>query len=268
MRSSALAQGPVVFYRAAVCGWRDMRAVFSWRTWLGAWLVRVVAQVAFFAGIGVVLGSMEAVAFIAVGMAAATAGLSAMQAVATTTWERHLGTFPLLLIMPTSFLWVYAGRSAERLVDGMTTGTVATLLVFAVLGLPLGLQEAAALAALVLAVTVATYAFALLLAVPAVVAPEACNAISNVAFFALLTVSGALLPVAALPPAVRLASATLPMSHGIDGIRAVAAGAWSWGSVGAAGGRELAVGAAWLCATLVAVRLLGRWALRRGAVDY
>lgn len=88
---------------AAVSGfWDTLGTVYTPTSWLFGLFARMLAQVAFFASLGRVLGTTGAVRFLLVGnmvMAAAASGLTVLTA---TVGERNNGTLPLLMASPSS----------------------------------------------------------------------------------------------------------------------------------------------------------------------
>lgn len=122
---------------AFLCGWRDYQAIFTVKTWLAGWFVRVVAQVSFFALIGRLLGSDERTEFLLIGNAVLLAALSTMFAVASTSWERWQGTLPLLVASPTGSVLVFFGRSAFWIPDALSSSLGTLFVCAAIFDIPL-----------------------------------------------------------------------------------------------------------------------------------
>jgi ABC-2 type transport system permease protein len=76
---------------AALSGYHDYATIYTWKTWVAGWYVRVLAQVAFFALVGRLLGSDARVHYLLVGNAVMLAAIGGLFAVAGTTWERRQG---------------------------------------------------------------------------------------------------------------------------------------------------------------------------------
>ena len=95
---------------AAETGARDYASIFTWKTWLAGWYLRVLAQVIFFALIGRLLGSDDAVYYLLVGNAIMLAAMTGIWSLNMVGWERYSGTLPLLAASPSSPVVVFASR--------------------------------------------------------------------------------------------------------------------------------------------------------------
>jgi ABC-2 type transport system permease protein len=92
-------------------GFQDYQIIYTWKTWLAGWYVRVLAQVIFFALIGRLLGSDAQTHFLLVGNAAMLAAMAGIWGgINMTGWERGTGTLPLLVASPSSPVIVFASR--------------------------------------------------------------------------------------------------------------------------------------------------------------
>ena len=80
-----------VMHHAFRAGLADYRAIFTWKSWLAGWMVRVIAQVAFFALIGERLDDDQKTYYLLVGNAILVAALTGVFSLNMTTAERGPG---------------------------------------------------------------------------------------------------------------------------------------------------------------------------------
>jgi hypothetical protein len=252
------------FRFAAVIGWRDFRALYRWYTYAGGWLVRVLAQAAFLASVGLLVGSESVAHRIAIGAACASAATGALLAIPMITMERALGTAGLLVISPAGLVPSMLGRAVERLVDGGLTSTTALVAVFGYLP-EVRLLRPSSLLLPVLAVAMAysSTCLAMTLAGVALLWPDARNLLSGTLVVPLTLLSGAVLP---HDPTGRLAlvSHLVPLGNGVRGCRQLALGHAAGALLPLFG--EMLVGSVWLMAAVGSLRLAQSWATRRAGL--
>lgn len=256
---------------SAVNAWADMWVIFSPLTWILGWVSRVLVQVVFFALIGLLLDSDDAVRYLFIGNAVMITAMEATMSVTTTTWERRQGTMPLLVAAPTRLWPVFVGRSVQWLPTGVITASVA---LFA-LGPAFGIEWTPAQAVVVLAclavVAVATYCFALMLSAIVLTAMDLHNVISNVAQAITMLIAGVMVPVSFWPGWVEAIAQALPLTHGLAAIRAVtdarAVGPVA-GEVAAGLVLTVGVGALWLLAAALLLEYLAAAGRRTGSIEF
>src|SRR5919106_101913 len=236
---------------SAANAWADMWVIFSPLTWSVGWVSRVLVQVVFFALIGLLLESDEAVRYLFVGNAVMITAMEATMSVTTTTWERRQGTLPLLVAAPTRLWPVFVGRSVQWLPTGVITASIALFALGPAFGVHWTPARALTVLACLVVVAVATYCFALLLSAIVLPALDLHNVVSNVAQATTMLIAGVMVPVAFWPGWVEAAAQALPLTHGLAAIRTVTDSA----SLGPVLGDVLTgllltigVGAAWLLA--------------------
>src|SRR5262245_28353298 len=83
----------------------DLRVIYTWRSWLFAWVGRMLAQVTFYAFIGKLIDSSAQTRFLVIGNAVMVCAIESMLVVASTAWERDTGTWPLLTAAPANAGW-------------------------------------------------------------------------------------------------------------------------------------------------------------------
>jgi hypothetical protein len=252
------------FRFAAIIGWRDFRALYHWYTYAAGWLVRIIAQAAFLASVGLLVGSEPVAHRIAVGAACASAATGALMAIPMAAIERGLGTAGLLVVSPAGLVPSMLGRAVERLVDGGLTSTTALVAVFAYLP-EVRLLQPSSLLLPVLAVAMAfsSTCIAMTLAGVALLWPDARNLLSATLIIPLTLLSAAVLP---HDPRGRLAlvSHLVPLGNGVRGVRQLALGHASGALLPLLG--EVLVGLAWLVVAIGSLRLAQNWATRRAGL--
>lgn len=245
----------------------DLAAIYSWRTWLGGWLLRVLAQVTFFALIGELLGSRETARYLAVGNAVAIVVVEAMMVIASTTWERNAGTLPLLVAAPGPLPLVFVGRSVQWLADGTACACIAFLAVGALFGVPLASARTVLVVPLIVLIGAATYAFGLLAAALVLKAVALRNVVSNTGYLALVAITGVQVPVSFWPGWVQGVAQVLPVTHGLAAVRGVVAAA-PLQEVARNAALELAVGVGWMTVALLSFRQLAESGRRDGSIKF
>jgi ABC-2 type transport system permease protein len=107
-----------VMQHAFRAGIADYRAIWTWRSWVLGWMVRVIAQVSFFGLIGLRVSDERAAFYLLIGNALAVAAQTGVFSLNMTSSERWAGTLPLLVASPTSPVVVFSSRGAYLAVDG------------------------------------------------------------------------------------------------------------------------------------------------------
>ncbi len=244
------------------------RALFNWirpsiyiPTMLGAPLF----QVLFFSYLGRFRG-LESDAFFVVGNAVQSCSMAAVYAsTMTIANERWMGTLSPLLASPGNRAALFLGRSVPVVANGLFVsafgfGAGKLLLRFdpSVVVLPT--------LALVVVVTVTSCtAFGLLLGSIGLRARDVLFG-ANLAYFLMLLFCGVNVPIGDLPGWMQAIGRSLPLTHGIEAARKVAAGA-TLGDVGGLVGAELAIGGAYAAAAYLVFRHLEASSRRRATLE-
>jgi ABC-2 type transport system permease protein len=252
-----LRQGAIVVWWAARAGMADHSVMFTLRTWLAGWFLRMLAQVLFFLTIGNLLGPGQA-KYLLVGNAVLMVTLHGLMTTASTTWELENGTLALLVASPSSPTLVLLGRSTFWLPDGLACGLGAVLILGPVAGLHLTVGSVAAIAGLMVITALSSYFLGLFLGSLVLTADDLRNVVSNSTLTIMMALCGPEFPPSTLGPFFGRLGAGLPLTHGLAAVRAVLAGA-PGGQVAALAGEEALAGACWLA---VAVAVLGGRARR------
>uniref|UniRef100_UPI00053B203B hypothetical protein n=1 Tax=Kitasatospora sp. MBT63 TaxID=1444768 RepID=UPI00053B203B len=237
-------------------GFADYRRMFTWRSWLFGWVLRMLAQVAFFASLGRLLGTPGSAGAIALGNAALLGPLGALGVIASCAAERRSGTLPLLLLGRSAPLPVLAARGVYWVCDATLTAALATLM------LPLftGWRPEPAVLPGILALevlgTVSCYAMALALTPLSMRFPESRGFLTSGVLVLMMLFGGVNVPAPHGPATV--VAAVLPMTHALTAIRGLAGD-------GRLPVTELLAETSVLAGWAVIAVLLVPWGLRRAA---
>jgi ABC-2 type transport system permease protein len=251
--------------------WADMWVIFSPLTWSLGWVSRVLVQVVFFALIGLLLDSDDAVRYLFIGNAVMITAMEATMSVTTTTWERRQGTMPLLVAAPTRLWPVFVGRGVQWLPTGVITASVALFGLGPAFGVEWTLARALTVFGCLIAVAVATYCFALLLSAIVLTVMDLHNIVSNLAQAITMLIAGVMVPVTFWPGWVQGAAQALPLTHGLAAIRTVVDAstvASIAGDVTAGLVFTIGVGACWLLSAALLLEYLAAAGRRSGSIEF
>ncbi|WP_327379049.1 ABC transporter permease (plasmid) [Streptomyces sp. NBC_01216] len=255
-----------VIRRAFWLGARDYTAIFTWKTWLTNWFVRVIAQVSFFALVGRMLGAPGQTQFLLVGNAVMLAAMVGMWAVNMVNCERSAGTLPLLAASPTHPAVVLAARGSYLIVDATLSASGALLVTAYLFGMPLPWPRVAAVIALIAVVATSTFCFGTLAGSLLLGFRSIETIVTNVGLVALMTLCGVNVPLDFYPEPVRWVSSVLPLTHGLVAVRHAVAGELRAALLPAL--LEALVGAGWLTVCLLIFTTVVRRGRRHGTLDY
>lgn len=261
LRSAATA-----FRYAVAAGVADYATIYTWRTWCLAWLSRVVCQVAFFALVGRLLHSPAEVRFLLVGNAVAMAALESFFVCASTVWERHTGTLPLLVASPTSIMVAFGGRSVFWMGSGISTASISLFLLAPLFGVHLPATAPFAIP-LIAAIAFASYCCALVLAGLVLRAMELRNVAGNVGFLVLTIICGVQVRADYWPRWLQAVADLLPVRHGLAAIRLLLDGGPAR-AIAREGVLELVVGLGWLAVAVSTFARLAEHGRRTGAIEF
>lgn len=179
--------------------------------------------------------------------------------------ERWFGTLGPLLASPANRAAVFLGRGVPVLLNGLLVSAFTFAAGVALLGFRPGLGSIPALALVVVVTTLSCTAFGMLLGSIGLRAKDFWFA-ANLSYFLMLLFCGVNIPLATLPGWMSAISRCLPLTHGIEAARKVAAGS-SLGGVAGLVGTELLVGACYALAGLVLFRVLEYESRRTAVLD-
>lgn len=246
-------------------GVMSFRALFPWLTpwvYVAMLVIAPFFEMLFFAYLGRASGT-ESDSYFVVGnalIACAIAGLWGMSH--SVNGERRSQTLPSLLGSPAPRTALFLGRAVPALVNGLVIAAFCLLMGVVFLDFTIARQN---IPALVLAVAItSTGAAALGMCVGAIgLRGRNVTAIDNIVLAVLMLVSGAFVPVERLPRWLDTAGSALPLRHGVEAARELAAGA-AFGDVGGLLVRELLVACVFAAAGFALLRVF-EWQGRRTA---
>jgi ABC-2 type transport system permease protein len=260
---AAIKAGARAMYWATRSGLADFSIIFTVWTWLFGWGLRILAQVLFYLVIGSLLGPGQG-RYLMIGNTVFLMAAHSLSTSASLTWERQLGTLPLLVASPTPASTVLIGRSLFWIPDGL----ICSMAAFLILGPVAGVHfTAAALGwtAILLAVTgIACYGLGCFLGSLMLVVPDLRNVVGNAMTTVMMILCGVNLPLDALGPTAQRVAEFLPLTHGLAAIRLTLDNGGASAEVGRQAMLELATGSAWLVMAVVALQVLARRSRRNG----
>lgn len=245
----------------------DLRTIYTPFTWTVGWLGRIIMQVIFFALIGTLLGSREAVVYLFIGQAVMATVTECFMAIPSTTWERRAGTLALLTAAPGPLWPVFVGRSLQWLPSGTATGSVVLLAVGPFFGVTWSPAAAVLLVPVLAIVAITMYAVALTLAAVVLRGPRWRNVVSNVAVLVTMLLSGATVPVTVWPVWAQAAGQALPVTHALQAIRLLQAQGPSPALLPLLG-IALLLGLVWYLLAALAFTHFAESGRRRGTIDF
>ncbi|WP_063806801.1 ABC transporter permease [Streptomyces regalis] len=245
----------------------DLAAVYTWKTWLFGWLVRMLSQVVFFTLVGRLTDAGHNEQFLVIGNALMVCAIEATMVVASSAWERSLGTMPLLVAAPTHLAWTFIVRSLQWVISGTVSSLVALFTLGPAFGLRWTLNSAAAAVLLVLLTALGTYCFGLALAALVADQPALRNIVSNVAYLGMMALCGVQVPVHYWPQPLQLLAQFLPLTHELEALRGVLQGAPVLRILGRAV-LGVITGVGWLAVAVVVFGWAARRGRRTGAIEF
>jgi ABC-2 type transport system permease protein len=247
-------------------GFQEFLGIWGWQSWLTGWMLNVVAQVAFFSLLGNLVGSEERLHFLVIGYALAAGCYQSNISVAASSWDRWDGTYPLLVIAPSSLVPAIVGRTAPWLMGGVATSILALVLVHAVFELSVAWPESLLLPPFVFVCCLSS--FALATAAGSIVArqPRFRNITHRLLTMTIMTFSGVSVPVAFWPGWIEILANLLPVSHGLRAMRMLLDGQTS-GAVFENLALELLVALGWLAVAALLIDRLADGGRRDGSIE-
>lgn len=241
--------------QAAVLARADMSVIYTWRTWLFGWLVRLLCQVFFYSLIGVLVGDPEYTVYVVLGAAVLISVAETMMATASTCWDRHQGTLGLLAASPVEPGLFFFGRSLQWPASATVTTSIALLAVPPFFGVTWSPWQVPVLVGIAALSSLSGYCMALVLGSVALVFSGARNVISTIATLYITAFCGAVVPLHYWPAPIRWVAQALPATHGLEAVRLVEGGG-SAAQVLTALGSMVMAGLAWFTVAFFSFRLV------------
>lgn len=255
-----------VLRNAVHLGYIDFRYQWGPVSWLAGYCVRILSETTFYGLIGVLLGSHIRVEYLVIGNSVFIGCATTMLAAQATTWDRFDGTYPLLVVAPSSYVPAVVGRTSSWVLDGMATGVVALFVVSAIFGIPIDPLRAAVVLPLIVLTCLSTFCLALFVGAIVSLRPSLRNMVSILVRMTILAICGINVPVAFWPVPVQVLAQVLPVTHGVAAIRLALAGA-SAGPVLASAALEALIGLAWLLVAVLTFDRLTERGRGNGSID-
>ncbi|MFJ8162626.1 ABC transporter permease [Streptomyces sp. NPDC096136] len=267
MRSAMFLQQLRIVGYGAANAWADLRAVYTWKTWIFGWLGRMLAQVTFFTLLGKAVGGPSGAEYLVLGNALMTCVIESLSVVASSGWERAAGTLGLLAASPARITSVFVGRSLQWPVSGTGTSLVALFALGPLFGLDWEPGQVLPAVGLVVLTALGSYCFGLFLAALVLNASGLRNVVSNVGYLLMMAVCGVQVPVAYWPAWVGVVAEAVPLTHTLAALRALVRGDGAAAVAGHAAAGAL-VGLGWLAAAHLAFGLQLARGRRAGTIEF
>ncbi len=248
-------------------GFKEFTDYWNWKTWFGGWMFQILTQALFFALLARLFGSPDHERFLLIGNAVAVGTVAIGWTIPSSVWDRNDGTYPLLVIAPSSLVPVTIGRTSIWLAAGVAT----TLVTFMVLGVmfDLGLPwpDALFIAPLVVLALGSTYCLALFLGTLVTRQPRIRNIILNLLTVVARAFCGVSVPVAFWPDAVQFIVRLLPITHGLQAIRLLLDEA-PIAAILQAAAFEAAVGLGWIAVAIFMMDRMANAGRADGSIEF
>ncbi len=252
---------------SAAVGIADLKAFYTWRTWLFGWLLRVLFQVLFYALLGRYVGGRGPEAFLLVGGCAAVAVLEAMTIVLFSSFDRMFGMLPLLVAAPGDYFLVLLFRNINVIASGTVTSSVALFVCSAVMRVSLPYPVALIAIPILALGGCSTYLFGVFLS--ALLAKRVTGRwlFLNVSYMGLSALCGFLIPVGFWPAPFTWIAEVLPFTHALRALRGLLLYGMPASQVLGNVALEALVAVGWFVVARIAFRASLALARRDGSID-
>jgi ABC-2 type transport system permease protein len=206
---------------SVISGAYDYFEIYTLKSWVLGWLVRVLSQITFFALIGRLLDSDAQTHFLLIGNAIVIAAMGGIFALFMTTAERANGTLSLLVASPSSPAIVFASRGVYVTADAAFSALLGLFIIAPVFDLALPWPEVMLVVPLTVLVGFSAYAFSTFLAGVVLRHRESNGLVVNATIVSLMTLCGINVPISFFPEPLEWAASLLPVTNGLEAIRDV-----------------------------------------------
>lgn len=245
---------------------RELALTYPPVVYFGAWIPRVLTQLAFFALLVEHAGGKEWLDYALVGNAVYLVALTCISYISgSVVVERHQGTLPLIAASPANPLLVLAGRNIGLALHAYVTGLLSLAVALIVSG-PYSIWSVATAPLILFSSAFSAYLVGLLIGAFALRGQNLHNLFSNGTLLLILAVSGVNVPVSALPGWLAQVAAFLPVTHGLAAMRLGLSGA-PVGAIFQEALLEVAVGSVFALIALLFFHLLFQRARRDGSLS-
>ena len=256
-----------VMRQAFLAGVADYKSMYTPKSWFAGWLVRVLAQVSFFALIGERLGSDDATFYLLVGNALAIAAVTGVFSLNTTSSERWAGTLPLLVASPSNPVVVFGSRGAYHAIDGAVSALSALFVAGPLFGMHLPWPRVLLVIPLTMLIAYSCYCLGTFFAGIVFRFRGANSFVVLTTYMTIMAVCGVNVPLDYYPGVIEWISRFLPLTNGLLATRGVFEGA-DGGTILGYAALEAAVAAGWMTAALASFNQLASRGRLDGSLDY
>ena len=250
-------------------GLMSYRALFNWQNptyYFPTMLGHPLFQILFFAYLGR-FSHVRNDAFFVVGNAVQVCAMSAVYGVAITVGgERWTQTLAPLLATPANRVALFLGRAVPHIVGGFVVSAFGFTVGRLLLRFDPPTRSLPALALIVLVSTASCTGFGLVVGALGLRLRDVFT-VANPAYFLMLLLCGVNVPLSALPGWLATIGRGLPLTHGIEAARKVAAGA-SLSSVGTLLWKEAVIGLCYFLAAYALMRIFEAEGRRRASLEF
>jgi len=253
-----------VFRGGLLVGARDFAIFWSWKSWFGGWMLRILSTVFLWVLLGRLLGSPEKLHYLMVGFAA-TAGVGTF-AVAAASWDRLDGTYALLVVSPSGVAASMMGRMAVWVFGWIASAVVTFFVVTLSFHWHVSYAGGAAVVALILLISASTFFLTVAVGAVTALAPRTRNMGSFLVTLSIAAFCGVSVPVSFWPGWLQPICNLLPVTHGLQAVRLVldssdAAAAFRQAGI------EALVGLGWFTVSLLILTRFAEAGRRDGSID-
>jgi ABC-2 type transport system permease protein len=244
---------------AVIGGFLSYRALFHWvrpASFIGSLIVAPLLQLLFFVYLGRATGVANDEFFVLGSVMLAATGACIFGGTMAITNERAYGTLGHVLLSTCSRTALWAGRAVPYALNALLVMLFTLGCATILLGVRLPAGSLAGLAAAMAAGSISCTAFGFTIGA-AGLRLRSASTIANAAMLILILCSGAEVPRAALPLWISGIGSYLPLTHAISAARA-SAGGLGGSAVMADVGRELLVGAGYVCLAAALLKFFER----------
>jgi len=252
---------------SVLAGAYDYFEIYTLKSWVAGWLVRVLSQITFFALIGRLLDSEAQTHFLLIGNAIVIAGAGGIFALFMTTAERANGTLSLLVASPSSPAVVFASRGVYVTADAAFSALLGLFIMGPVFDLAFPWPEVLLVVPLTVLVGLSAYCFSTFLAGIVLRHREVNGLVVNATIVSLMTMCGVNVPIDFFPQPLELVASVLPVTNGLEAVRDTLNGEGA-GRIGANAAAEAGVLLGWLTLALATFgRFIGA-GRRNGSLEF
>lgn len=252
-----------VMGQSLTLGLAEFRTLYTVRSWLAGWLTRMLAQVAFFGTLGLLLRSSSTIQYLLIGNAVVLVCFEATIVVLSMAGERYQGTMIPLLSAANHPAAVLLGRGLNWIVTGMITSFTTLAILPVVFGVPVSVPRLIGCVPILAVIGISGYLYGSFLGGLVLRFPQLDWLVLNVGYVLVMTFAGVNVPVSFWPAGIRVFANVLPVTHGLRAIRYLIAGAGA-GTVAGSCALELLVAAGWAVMATASYGAFARNARRHG----